>query len=120
MVKKPILKVDKPHFVVKLYEDVLEVDLKEGAKRKLERVVEAHPVLRRSLGFMFQTIVPLDVALDAIDVVNVDEKGRLKISVLNRKDLIIPLKVDESRRFAEKLNELVPLAKAKKPGMIIF
>jgi len=120
MVKKPILKADKPHFVVKLYEDVLEVDLKEGAKKKLEGVVEAHPVLRESLGFIFQTIVPLDVALDAVEAVNVDEKGRLKISIPYRKDLVIPLEADESRRFAKKLNKLVPLAKAKKPGMIIF
>jgi len=120
MVKKPILKADKPHFVVKLYEDVLEVDLKEGAKKKLERVVEAHPDLRESLGVIFQTIIPLDIALDAIESVNVDDQGRLRIFIPYRKDLAIPLEVDESRRFAEKLNELIPLAKAKKPGMIIF
>lgn len=114
------MKTDKPHFVVKLYEDVLEVDLKEGAKKKLERVVEAHPVLRESLGFVFQTIVPLDIALDSIESVNVDHNGRLKVVIPNRKDMVIPLKADESRRFAEKLNELIPLAKAKKPGMIIF
>jgi len=120
MVKKPILKADKPHFVVKLYEDVLEVDLKEGAKKKLERVVEAHPDLRESLGVIFQTIIPLDIALDAIESVNVDDQGRLRIFIPYRKDLVIPLEVDESRRFAEKLNELIPLAKAKKPGMIIF
>jgi len=120
MAKKPILKTDKPHFVVKLFEDVLEVDLKEGAKKKLEKVVEANPVLRESLGLLFQTIVPLDIALDAIESVNVDDNGRLKVVIPDRKDLVIPLEVDESRRFAEKLNELILLAKAKKPGMVIF
>ena len=42
MVEKLVLKVEKPHFVVKLHEDILEVDLKEGAKKELEDVVEAH------------------------------------------------------------------------------
>lgn len=31
MEKEPVLTVDKPKFVVRLHEDILEVDLKEGA-----------------------------------------------------------------------------------------
>jgi len=108
-----VLKIDKPHFVVKLHEETLEVDLKEGVRKELEDVVEAHPVLRESLGILFQTIIPLDVALKDIDSVKVDDKGRLKIKIPLRRDIMIPLEVDESRRLAEKLNELIPLAKLK-------
>lgn len=113
MVEKLVLKVDKPHFVVKLNEDTLEVDLKEGAKKELEDMVEAHPVLRESLGVLFQTIVPLDIALYQIESVEVDDKGQLKIVIPLRRDLVIPLEVNESRRLAEKLDELIPLAKLK-------
>ncbi len=113
MVEKLVLKIDKPHFVVKLHEDTLEVDLKEGVKKELEDAVEAHPLLRESLGVLFQTIVPLDVALKDIDSAKVDDKGRLKIMVPLRRDITIPLDVDESQRLARKLNELIPLAKLK-------
>jgi len=113
MVEKLVLKIDKPHFVVKLHEETLEVDLKEGAKKELEDVVEAHPILRESLGVLFQTIIPLDVALKDIESTEVDDRGRLKIKIPLRKDIVIPLEVDESERLAEKLNELIPLAKLK-------
>jgi len=113
MVEKLVLKIDKPNFVVKLHEETLEVDLKEGAKKELEDVVEAHPILRESLGILFQTIIPLDVALKDIESVEVDSRGRLKIKIPLRRDIIIPLEADESKRLAEKMNELIPLAKLK-------
>jgi len=113
MVKNPILTIDKPHFIVKLSEDVLEVDLKEGAKKELEDVAEAHPILRESLGVLFQTIIPLDVALSAIESAEVDDEGRLKVVIPLRRDIVIPLERDESTKLAEKLNELIPVAKLK-------
>ena len=113
MAEKPILKIGKPHFIVKLHEDALEVDLKEGAKKELEDMVEAHPILRESLGILFQTIIPLDIALKDIESAKIDDKGRLKIIIPLRRDLMIPLEASESERLAEKLNELIPLVKLK-------
>jgi len=113
MPEKLVLKIDKPHYVVKLHEEVLEVDLKEGTKKELEDAVEMHPILRESLGLLFQTIVPLDVALKDVESVKVDNKGRLKIATPLRRDIIIPLKENESKRLVKKLEELIPLAKQK-------
>ena len=113
MEKKPILTIDKPHFVVKLHEELLEVDLKEGARKELEDAIEARPILRESLGLLFQTIVPLDVALSAIESAKVDNKGRLKVVIPLRKDILLPLEFEESTKLAEKMNELIPLAKQK-------
>ena len=109
----PILEIEKPYFVVKLHEDILEVDLKEGAKKELEDVVEAHPILRESLGVLFQTIIPLDVPLSSIDFAETDDKGHLKIVVMLGRDITIPLEAHESKEFAKKLKELIPLAKQK-------
>lgn len=36
IVKGPVLIIDKPNFVVKLHEDVIEVDLKTGARKDFE------------------------------------------------------------------------------------
>lgn len=113
MPREPVLEIDKRHFVVKLHSDLLEVDLKEGAKKELEDVVEAHPILRESLGILFQTIVPLDVALHEVETAKVDDKGRLKIIIPLRRDITIPLEAEESKKVAEKINELIPEAKLK-------
>ena len=108
-----VLVFDKPNFVVKLYKELLEVDLKEGAKKEFEDVLEAKPLLRESLGFLFQTVVPLDVPLKDIESATVDREWYTKIVVPHRRDIIIPLPPDESRKLIDKLNELVPLAKER-------
>jgi len=109
--KDLVLKIDKPHFVVKLHTDLLEVDMKEGAKKELEDVIEKNPALRGSIGVLFQTIVPLDVPLKDIDSAHVDDKGKLKIVIPNRRDITIPLTEKESQNLIEKLDELIPIEK---------
>jgi hypothetical protein len=108
-----VMVIDKPHFIVKLHTTLLEVDLKEGVKKELEDVIEAKPILRESLGLLFQTIVPLDVRLKDIRSASVDKKGYVKIDIPHRKDITIPLKPDESRRLVDKLNELIPIEKER-------
>jgi len=106
-----VMVIDKPHFKVKLHKTLLEVDLKEGAKKELEDVLEAKPILRENLGFIFQTIIPLDVRLKDIESVRQDKKGRVKIAIPLRKDIVIPLEPKESERLIEKMNELITIEK---------
>lgn len=108
-----VMVIDKPHFVVKLHTSLLEVDLKEGARKKLEDVIEAHPHLRESIGLLFQTIIPLDVPLKDIQKAMVDKNGHTKIVIPRRRDISIPLEPDESQRLVDKLNELIPVEKAR-------
>jgi len=111
--KDVVLMFDKPNFVVKLHEYVLEVDLKEGAKKKLEDILDSDEIARESLGFIFQAVVPLDVWLKDIESVTVDKNGATKIAIPHRKDIVIPLEPDESKRLIGKLNRLIPIAKQK-------
>jgi hypothetical protein len=108
-----VMVFDKPHFTVKLHKTLLEVDLKEGIKKELEDALEAKPKLRENLGFLFQTIIPLDVPLRNVQSVNVDKKGQVKIVIPSRKDIVIPLAPDESQRLVEKMNELVSVEKER-------
>ncbi len=108
-----VMVIKKTHFTVKLHRTLLEVDLKEGVKKELEDVLEAKPILRESLGFLFQTIIPLDVPLRDIESVKVDKKGQVKIAIPSRRDIVIPLESKESRRLVEKMNELIPLEKER-------
>ncbi len=108
-----VMTIDKPHFVVRLHPTQLEVDLKQGAREELEKLLEAKPAFRDSVGLLFQTIVPLDVRLRDIRSVGLDEKGRVKIDIPRRKDLTIPLDQEESKRLIDKLNELIPPEKER-------
>jgi hypothetical protein len=119
-----VLVIDKPHFTVKLHRDLLEVDLKEGAKKKLEDFLESKPSLRESLGSLFQAVVPLDVRVKDIESATTDRElyphvlaqgwAQAKIAIRNRKDLHIPLTLDESENLIAKLNELIHKAKKKR------
>ena len=109
-----VMVFDKPHFIVKLHQTLLEVDLKEGVRKKLEDFVESNPHMRESLGLLFQTVIPLDVQLKNIETVRLDEKGHVKIVIPHRKDITIPLEKDEAEKLIDKLNELIPIEQAKK------
>jgi len=111
--KDVILMFDKPDFVVKLHEYVLEVDLKEGVKKKLEAFLESDQLAKKSLGFIFQVVVPLDVWLKDIESVTIDKNGATQIAIPGHKDISIPLELDESKKLVSKLNELIPIAKRK-------
>jgi len=108
-----VMVIDKPNFTVKLHNTLLEVDLKEGIRKDLERAVESRPILRDSLGLLFQTVIPLDVQLRDIKTVTVDKKGKVKVVIPSRKDLVIPLTKRESKRLVDKLNELIPIEKER-------
>jgi hypothetical protein len=108
-----VMVIDKPHFTVKLHKTLLEVDLKKGIRKELEDVIEATPRLRETLGFLFETIIPLDVPLKDIESVKVDKKGQVQIVIPHRRDIHIPLTPDESKRLVEKMNELIPTEKER-------
>jgi len=108
-----VMVFDKPHFIVRLHQTLLEVDLKEGVRKKLEDFVESNPHMRESLGLLFQTVIPLDVQLKNIETVRLDEKGHVKIVIPHRKDITIPLEKDEAEKLIDKLNELIPIEQAK-------
>src|SRR3989441_13055331 len=106
--------IDKPHFQVKLQSDLLKVDLKEGARAEIDKLVGNRPALRDTLGWMFQSIVPLDVHLWQIEKVTVEPSGNVNIRIPHRRDIHIPLEPLEAERLVEKMNELIPIEKARR------
>jgi hypothetical protein len=112
--KPAVFMLDKPHFQVKLHSDMLKVDLKDGARREIEKLAEARPALRDTLGWMFQTIIPLDVHLWEIEKVTVEASGKVNITIPHRRDIHIPLEPLEAERLVEKMNELIPIEKERR------
>jgi len=112
--KDMVMIIDKPNFTVRLHSTFLEVDLKEGARKELEDILEANPTIGGNLGFFFQNIIPLDVPLRDVKAVKQGEKGQVKIIIPHRKDITIPLEPDEAKELINKLNELIPIEKQRK------
>ena len=114
MPEKPVVMLlDKPHFQVKVHHDSLEVNLKEGVRAEIEKLAEARPLLQETLGWMFQTIIPLNVRLWEIEKVEYDQKGKVNLVIPHRRDLHIPLEPVDAQKLVEKLNQLIPAEKAR-------
>ncbi|TMI23792.1 hypothetical protein E6H19_05965 [Candidatus Bathyarchaeota archaeon] len=112
--KPAVFMLDKPHFQVKLHSDLLKVDLKEGARAEIEKLAEAQPALRDTIGWVFQTIIPLDVHLWEIEKVTVEPSGKVNIRIPHRRDIHIPLEPLEAERLVDKMNELIPVEKERR------
>ncbi len=114
MWKDPILVIEKPDFVVRLHKDLIEVDMKDGGKAKLEDAIEKNPLLRKTLGFVLQSTIPSDVELCDIESCKVDDKGQLKLVIPRHVDIVLPLGIKDANRLAYELRDLIPLAKTRK------
>ena len=111
--KRIVLQIGSAHFDVKLHSDTLMVNLKEGFRKEMERLAEARPILQETLGWVFQTIIPLNVRLWEIEHAEVDAGGKVSLKIPHRRDLNIPLDHDNGQKLVEKLNQLIPIEKAR-------
>ena len=108
-----ILRIDRPHFTVRVYENVLRIDLKGSIKNDIEEAFENTPVLKQTIGSILEMFMPLHVHLSEIDSVRMDEKGKVVIKVPRHRDVVIPLEPRDAKRLVDRLNQLVPAAKEK-------
>ena len=76
-----VLEVVDPHFTIKLYEDLLKIDLKGSFKNELEEALENKPVLKETIGRVLGIFVPLHIPINDIDSVHMDEAGKIKITL---------------------------------------
>ncbi|MGD0979586.1 MAG: hypothetical protein ABR962_10675 [Candidatus Bathyarchaeia archaeon] len=117
--KDVILEIDHPHFVIRLYEDLLKIDMKGSFRGKVEEALENTPILKETIGGIFGLFVPLHVRLSDIDSARIEKTGKVKIVLPRRRDITIPIEAKEAKRLVDKLNELVPVAKQRELERII-
>jgi Ser-tRNA(Ala) deacylase AlaX len=113
-----VLDIEKPHFTVRLYDDILKIDVKGTVKNEIEEALENKPRLRETIGHILSVFVPLHIRLCDIASVNMDETGKVKIDVTHHRDVTIPLETKEAKKLVEKLNQLIPEAKRKESERI--
>ena len=108
-----VLRIDEPHFAVRVYESSLRIDLKGSVKNDIEDALENKPVLRESIGKILAVFVPLHVPLSDIDSAQMDEKGKITIKLPLHRDVVIQLKPENAKKLVDKLNQLAPGKKEK-------
>jgi hypothetical protein len=108
-----VLRIDDPHFAVRVYESSLRIDLKESVKDEIEDALENKPVLRENIGNILAVFVPLHVPLSDIDSAQMDEKGKITIKLPLHRDVVIQLEPKNAKKLVDKLNQLAPGKKEK-------
>jgi hypothetical protein len=110
-----LLEVENPHFTIRLYEDLLKIDLKGSFKNEIEEALENKPVLKETIGKILGIFVPLHIRIREIDSVQMDATGKIKVSLHHHRSIVIPLeRKEDSEKLVEKLNQLVSNAKTAK------
>jgi hypothetical protein len=110
-----VLEVANHHFIIKLYEDLLKMDLKGSLKNEIEESLENKPVLKETIGKILGIFVPLHIPVSEINSVHVDETGKIKVSLTHHRSIVIPLERKENaEKLVEKLKQLVSNAKTVK------
>ena len=110
---------DKPHMTVRLFERMLKIDLKGSFRNELEEALENMPILKETIGNVFEIFAPLHVRLYDIESVRADRTGRVMIRQRWHRDLIIPLNPKEGKTLVDKLNDLIPKEKDRELDRII-
>jgi hypothetical protein len=116
---KPILEIDRPHYIVRLYENFLRIDLRGSFKNEIEEALENKPVLKETIGSILSILTPLHVRLSDADSVHVDDTGKVKIILPRHRDITIPLEREDAEKLADTMNQLIPLAKKNEWERII-
>jgi hypothetical protein len=110
-----VLAVENPHFTIRLYEDMLKIDLKGSLKNEIEEALENKPVLKDTLGSVLGIFVPLHIRVSDIDSVHMDETGKIKVSLPHHRNIVIPLEhKEDAQKLMEKLNQLILNARTAK------
>jgi hypothetical protein len=101
------LEVEDPHFTIRLYEDLLKIDLKGSFKNEIEEALENKPVLKETIGRVLGIFVPLHIRVSDTDSVHLDETGKINVSLSHHRNIVIPLESkEEAEKLVEKLNQL--------------
>jgi LPS O-antigen subunit length determinant protein (WzzB/FepE family) len=110
-----VLKVENPHFTIRLYENLLKIDLKGSFKNEIEEALENKPVLKETIGKILGIFVPLHIRLNEINSVNMDETGKIKVSLPHHRDIVIPFeRKEDAEKLVEKLNQLISRVETEK------
>ena len=110
-----VLKIENSHFLIRLSEHELRIDVKGSFKNDVEEALETQPVLKETIGKLMNVFVPLHISLSEIDSVQLEDDGKVQLKLPYSRDVIIPFEnVQNAKTFVERLKEAILDAKMEK------
>ncbi len=107
-----VLKIENPHFLIRLSEHELRIDVKGSFKNEVEEALETQPVLKETIGKLMNVFVPLHIRLSEIDSVQLEDDRKVQLNIPYSRDVIIPFEnIQNAKTFVEKLKEAILNAK---------
>ena len=58
-----VLEIDHPHFIIRVTNDLLKIDVKGNVKNEIEEALENDQGLRETIGRILSVFVPLHIRL---------------------------------------------------------
>jgi hypothetical protein len=114
-----VFEVKEPRITVRLYENLLKIDLRGSFKNEIEEALENKPVLKETFGNILGMFVPLHIRLSDIDSVHMDETGKIKVKLSLHRNIVIPLERKDAEKLVQKLNQLIAITKKKNLERIV-
>ena len=114
-----VFEVKEPHITVRLYDNLLKIDLRGSFKNEIEEALENKPVLKETFGNILGMFVPLHIRLSDINSVHMDETGKIKVKLSLHRNIVIPLERNDAEKLVHKLNQLISIAKKKNLERIV-
>jgi len=114
-----VFEVKEPHITVRLYDNLLKIDLRGSFKNEIEEALENKPILKETFGNILGMFVPLHIRLSDIDSVHMDETGKIKVKLSLHRNIVIPLERNDAEKLVHKLNQLISIAKKKNLERIV-
>jgi hypothetical protein len=110
-----VLKIENSHFLIRLSEHELRIDVNGSFKNKVEEVLENQPVFKETIGKLMNVFVPLHIPLSEIDSVQLEDDGKVHLKIPYSRDIVIPFEnMQNAKKFVEKLKESILDAKLEK------
>jgi hypothetical protein len=106
----PVLNVENPHFIIRLYENLLGIDLKGSFKNEVEEALENKLIIKETIGGILGIFIP-HICLKDIDSVHMDETGKVTINLSYRRHITIQFESKHAEEFVNRLNQLKQKAK---------
>jgi hypothetical protein len=114
-----VFEVKEPHITVRLYDNLLKIDLRGSFKNEIEEALENKPILKETFGNILGMFVPLHIRLSDINSVHMDETGKIKVKLSLHRNIVIPLERNDAEKLVQKLNQLIAIAKKKNLERIV-
>jgi hypothetical protein len=118
-----VLKIDASQFTIRVYEDLLKIDLKGSLKNEIEEGLENKPILKETIGKILGIFVPLHIQADDIKSVYMSdsEKPTVSIDIVNHREIVLPFEHrEDAEKLVEKLKQMILITKERERAKIVL